>query len=310
MYQLVSGWGLRGAQSPHCVGVKPRRCPGAAPLPTAGCQLPRPVPLSADLRCTKGKLFWARGERERVTLPGLGLTLLKRSGPVPGRVVRGGRAGSPQAGSSLRGAGRGEGDILRWRTDSRLCPDFSAPSVPQFPPVRAGMWRRAGELPVGCPHGQSCSPGHGSCPGVRPHGTHSPPVPAPPCSGDAAMAGWEGDGPVPAVPSTDPLPTPTPALPLSSLQEKRKRQTEIENKRRQLEDDRRQLQHLKVRIPRDPRAASAPRMCRGPPGCGGRRAVTPLCSPVQGSAGEMAAGGSPDLSLRGGRGHEEADAGG
>lgn len=34
-------------------------------------------------------------------------------------------------------------------------------------------------------------------------------------------------------------------LPLR-LQEKRKRQTEIENKRRQLEDDRRQLQHLKV----------------------------------------------------------------
>lgn len=211
LYQLVSGRGLRGAQSPHCVGVKPRRCPGAAPLPAAGCQLPRPVPLSADLRCTKGKLFWARGERERVTLPGLGLTLLKRSGPVPGRAVRGGRAGSPQAGSSLRGAGRGEGDILRWRTDSRLCPDFSAPSVPQFPPVRAGTWRRAGELPVGCPPGQSCSPGHGSCPGVRPHGTHSPPVPAPPCSGDAAMAGWEGDGPVPAVPSTDPLPTPTPS---------------------------------------------------------------------------------------------------
>lgn len=29
-------------------------------------------------------------------------------------------------------------------------------------------------------------------------------------------------------------------------QEKRKRQTEIENKKRQLEDDRRQLQHLKV----------------------------------------------------------------
>lgn len=33
-----------------------------------------------------------------------------------------------------------------------------------------------------------------------------------------------------------------------SIQEKRKRQTEIENKRRQLEDDRRQLQHLKVRM--------------------------------------------------------------
>lgn len=62
-----------------------------------------------------------------------------------------------------------------------------------------------------------------------------------------------------------PLPVPTPALPLSSLQEKRKRQTEIENKRRQLEDDRRQLQHLKVRIPRDPRAASVPGMWRDPP---------------------------------------------
>lgn len=33
-----------------------------------------------------------------------------------------------------------------------------------------------------------------------------------------------------------------------SSQEKRKRQTEIENKKRQLEDDRRQLQHLKVRL--------------------------------------------------------------
>uniref|UniRef100_A0A8B9Z0B5 Paralemmin-1 n=1 Tax=Buteo japonicus TaxID=224669 RepID=A0A8B9Z0B5_9AVES len=48
-----------------------------------------------------------------------------------------------------------------------------------------------------------------------------------------------------------PLPTPTPALPLSSLQEKRKRQTEIENKRRQLEDDRRQLQHLKSKALRE-----------------------------------------------------------
>lgn len=31
------------------------------------------------------------------------------------------------------------------------------------------------------------------------------------------------------------------------FQEKRKRDAEIENKRRQLEDDRRQLQHLKVK---------------------------------------------------------------
>ncbi|NXY00112.1 PALM protein, partial [Centropus bengalensis] len=38
---------------------------------------------------------------------------------------------------------------------------------------------------------------------------------------------------------------------LSSLQEKRKRQTEIENKRRQLEDDRRQLQHLKSKALRE-----------------------------------------------------------
>ncbi|NWS18900.1 PALM protein, partial [Pachyramphus minor] len=36
-----------------------------------------------------------------------------------------------------------------------------------------------------------------------------------------------------------------------SLQEKRKRQTEIENKRRQLEDDRRQLQHLKSKALRE-----------------------------------------------------------
>lgn len=271
-----------GGQS---VGVKPRCCPGAAPLPAAGCQLPRPVPLSADLHCTKGKLFWARGERERVTLPGLGLTPLKRSGPVPGRAVRGGQAGSPQAGSSLRGAGRGEGDISRRRTDSRLCPDFSAPSVPQFPPVRAGTWRRAGELLVGCPPGQSCSPGHSSCPGVRPHGTHSPPGPCSPqlrgrCHGRAG-----GRCPRPSSaqrrppPHTDPLPTPTPALPLSSLQEKRKRQTEIENKRRQLEDDRRQLQHLKVRIPRDPRAASAPQTCRGPPQLRGPQGRDPSLLP-------------------------------
>lgn len=74
-----------------------------------------------------------------------------------------------------------------------------------------------------------------------------PPGPAPPC---------------PAMPGAHPLPTPTPVPPLPSLQEKRKRQTEIENKRRQLEDDRRQLQHLKVRIPRDPQAASAPRSPR------------------------------------------------
>ncbi|NXK96454.1 PALM protein, partial [Formicarius rufipectus] len=38
---------------------------------------------------------------------------------------------------------------------------------------------------------------------------------------------------------------------LPSLQEKRKRQTEIENKRRQLEDDRRQLQHLKSKALRE-----------------------------------------------------------
>ncbi|NXE82376.1 PALM protein, partial [Cochlearius cochlearius] len=38
---------------------------------------------------------------------------------------------------------------------------------------------------------------------------------------------------------------------LSPLQEKRKRQTEIENKRRQLEDDRRQLQHLKSKALRE-----------------------------------------------------------
>ncbi|NWR24212.1 PALM protein, partial [Emberiza fucata] len=46
-------------------------------------------------------------------------------------------------------------------------------------------------------------------------------------------------------PRTDPSP------PLPSLQEKRKRQTEIENKRRQLEDDRRQLQHLKSKALRE-----------------------------------------------------------
>ncbi|NWT29324.1 PALM protein, partial [Cardinalis cardinalis] len=38
---------------------------------------------------------------------------------------------------------------------------------------------------------------------------------------------------------------------LPPLQEKRKRQTEIENKRRQLEDDRRQLQHLKSKALRE-----------------------------------------------------------
>jgi len=45
-----------------------------------------------------------------------------------------------------------------------------------------------------------------------------------------------------------------------SIQEKRKRQTEIENKRRQLEDDRRLLLHLKVR--------TTPPL-RGIPGCSG-----------------------------------------
>lgn len=67
-------------------------------------------------------------------------------------------------------------------------------------------------------------------------------LPAAPRPGDAVLAGRE-------VPPPQRCPAPTPALPLCSPQEKRKRQTEIENKRRQLEDDRRQLQHLKVRIP-------------------------------------------------------------
>ncbi|NWY05046.1 PALM protein, partial [Nothoprocta ornata] len=44
---------------------------------------------------------------------------------------------------------------------------------------------------------------------------------------------------------------PQPRRCLSSRQEKRKRQAEIENKRRQLEDDRRQLQHLKSKALRE-----------------------------------------------------------
>ncbi|NWZ92065.1 PALM protein, partial [Nesospiza acunhae] len=48
-----------------------------------------------------------------------------------------------------------------------------------------------------------------------------------------------------------PLPAPTPPRRSRSPQEKRKRQTEIENKRRQLEDDRRQLQHLKSKALRE-----------------------------------------------------------
>lgn len=162
---------------------------------------------------------------------------------------------------------------------------------------------------MGCPQGQSLSPRLGSCPDVRIPGSPLPPTP---CSSplQGCCPGQEGGDPAPAVPGASPLPTPTPALLLSSLQEKRKHQAEIENKRRQLEDDRRQLQHLKVRIPWDTRAASAPGTCQAPPGCGGSRTVTPFCSPVQGSAGEMAVGGGPGLSLRGGQGHEEADAGG
>lgn len=55
-----------------------------------------------------------------------------------------------------------------------------------------------------------------------------------------------------------------------SIQEKRKRQTEIENKRRQLEDDRRQLQHLKVRTtPPSGGSRGVPGMCRDPQ-AGGR----------------------------------------
>lgn len=51
-------------------------------------------------------------------------------------------------------------------------------------------------------------------------------------------------------------------------QEKRKRQAEVETKRRQLEDDRRQLQHLKVRSGR-PRGPSQSRPGMG--GAGGRQ---------------------------------------
>lgn len=69
-------------------------------------------------------------------------------------------------------------------------------------------------------------------------------LPAAPRPGDAALAGRE-------VPPAQRGPAPTPALLLCSPQEKRKRQTEIENKRRQLEDDRRQLQHLKSKALRE-----------------------------------------------------------
>lgn len=111
---------------------------------------------------------------------------------------------------------------------------------------------------------RSMGPGEGKTPG---DGEQSPRSLHRPClSFPRRGQGWAAPGGMhPCVPVTGsplpgregcvPLPAPTPALPLSSPQEKRKRQTEIENKRRQLEDDRRQLQHLKVRTP------------LGPPGC-------------------------------------------
>lgn len=82
-----------------------------------------------------------------------------------------------------------------------------------------------------------------------------------------------------------------------SIQEKRKRQTEIENKRRQLEDDRRQLQHLKVRTTPPPGDPGVFRGCVGTPKQEGGETVTLCAPPVQGAAGEMAAGGGPILCL-------------
>lgn len=50
----------------------------------------QPCALSADLCLTKGKLFWARGEKERVTLPWTGTDSAKAIWTEPRTCSRGG----------------------------------------------------------------------------------------------------------------------------------------------------------------------------------------------------------------------------
>lgn len=203
--------------------------PGAA----GGCQLPAPHPHRYRPICAvqRANCLGPEEEKKRVTLPGTGTDSAKIIWTDPRMCSEAGpgeeaaRGWVPDAGSRSAGPG-----------GKSPC---SAPSVPQFPPALG--WR--GAVPGGGVEGRGAPAVQTRARRLPPPGMEAPP--RRPC-------------PLLPLPQADPGCAAVP-----SLQEKRKRQTEIENKRRQLEDDRRQLQHLKVRTPPgDP--SSAPGMGRSP----------------------------------------------
>lgn len=209
---------LCGAGSAISLPLPLPRSSSPAPGAAGSCQLPAPHPHRYRPICAvqRANCLGPEEEKKRVTLPGTGTDSAKIIWTDPRMCSEAGpgeeaaRGWVPDAGSRSAGPGR-----------KSPC---SAPSLPQFPPALG--WR--GAVPGGRGRTRGSSRADPS-PEAAPPGMEAPPCQ--PC-------------PLLPLPQADPGRAAVP-----SPQEKRKRQTEIENKRRQLEDDRRQLQHLKVRTP-------------------------------------------------------------